>query len=277
MSSRDDQWWDLQAAEYVLGVLSDQDRAVFERLLQSDARARQAVADWERRLDPLHLTTQPVTPPAGVYAQIIELIERDEHSASSRIGASIVTELKEQVRFWQTAMVAGVATTVAIAAALFMLLGKPLTDQDTPAAQVAQVSTVSVIEDDSGQPIWALTYRAPKTETGNSEAATGIASPTDKNNPRGNGEIILTAVGQWPLDTDNSHQLWMVLADGSGVQSVGLLPNELGQSVVVPLPIPLSDSTDFAVSLEAFGGTNEPTPQGPVLSSATVVLPAGVI
>ncbi len=272
MSSRDEQWWDLQAAEYVLGVLSEQDRAVFERLLRSDEDARQAVADWERRLDPLNQTTPQVTPSPQVFEQIIDRIDLDELTSSGKSISSNVIELKEDVRFWKTAMVAGMATVAAIAAALFIHIGKPLLDSGAPTpAQVAQISTVTVLEDESGQPIWALNYRSV---TDNADIS---ASTEEEGNAQAEGELIVSVVGEWPLDSDKSHQLWMVFADGSGVQSVGLMPNTPGESTVLPLPISLSDASNFAVSLEASGGTSEPAPEGPVVSINAITLPVGSI
>ena len=61
---------DIQAAEYVLGTLSTEERAEFKSLLAGNAAARQAVAVWECRLAPLGLAVENVTPPARVWPAI---------------------------------------------------------------------------------------------------------------------------------------------------------------------------------------------------------------
>ncbi len=61
---------DMQAAEYVLGTLSAEERRAFETLLQSDASARQAVENWQRHFLPLGVGLDGVTPPAGIWQAI---------------------------------------------------------------------------------------------------------------------------------------------------------------------------------------------------------------
>jgi anti-sigma-K factor RskA len=53
-NAEQDRDWDDLAAEYVLGTLDAAERAEVERRLRSDARLAQALAAWERRLDPRH-------------------------------------------------------------------------------------------------------------------------------------------------------------------------------------------------------------------------------
>jgi hypothetical protein len=60
----------MQAAEYVLGTLSADERRAFEALLAHDTAAQQAVGDWQRRLLPLTNALSDVEPPAHVWEAI---------------------------------------------------------------------------------------------------------------------------------------------------------------------------------------------------------------
>lgn len=64
---------DMVAAEYVLGTLTGEERALMQSRISGDARWRDAVERWQRNLAPL-ISAGPVPVPAHIWAQIEALI-----------------------------------------------------------------------------------------------------------------------------------------------------------------------------------------------------------
>ena len=61
---------DALAAEYVLGTLDADERAVAQALMRADEEFVAKVKQWERRLGELHLMVEPVEPEAGIWERI---------------------------------------------------------------------------------------------------------------------------------------------------------------------------------------------------------------
>ena len=61
---------DVDIAEYVLGTLDEPARTALRAEIARDPALRAAVADWERRLAPMVLALDPVTPPTRLKARI---------------------------------------------------------------------------------------------------------------------------------------------------------------------------------------------------------------
>jgi RNA polymerase sigma-70 factor (ECF subfamily) len=59
-----------QAGEYVLGLLTGEERDRFERRTMSDARLRSLVDDWQRHLAPLAEAVAPVEPPPALWQRL---------------------------------------------------------------------------------------------------------------------------------------------------------------------------------------------------------------
>jgi len=122
---------DLDAAEYVIGLLSpDEARAVKARALSDRAMAASVLA-WQRRLSPLTSAVPPVTPPLHVW-------QRLELSAGLRQATQAVRQVvpKQQRRwdFWTGSFV-GAVCGVAIAFAI--VTPKLLSSQPSVAALTA--------------------------------------------------------------------------------------------------------------------------------------------
>ena len=58
------------AAEYALGTLDADERALVETMLIVDPGFLEIVQAWERKLAPLHQMVSPVDPPAGLRDRI---------------------------------------------------------------------------------------------------------------------------------------------------------------------------------------------------------------
>lgn len=106
---------DLRAAEYVLGHLSDDERAEIERALARDPELRAAVARWEARLHPLSRSAPAVAPPADMLARIKTALPVRETSGE-------VLALRRSLRRWRAAA----AGCAALAACIVIFVGARL-------------------------------------------------------------------------------------------------------------------------------------------------------
>jgi RNA polymerase sigma-70 factor (ECF subfamily) len=59
-----------RSGEYVLGLLTGEERDRFERRAMSDARLRALVDDWQRHLAPLAAAVAPVDPPPALWQRL---------------------------------------------------------------------------------------------------------------------------------------------------------------------------------------------------------------
>ena len=95
---------DFVAAEYVLGVLPDQERQDAVRRIETDAPFARLVSDWQNRFDPLNVQFQPVTAPSYLKGQIDQRLFGID-SGRVAAGASFWNSLA----FWRTVAVAALA------------------------------------------------------------------------------------------------------------------------------------------------------------------------
>lgn len=247
MNYLDDEWWDLQAAEYVLGMLPEHEHQVVSRLLVADADIQKKVSDWEHLLDPLNGSTFDVTPPPGVLKSVLSEIDASE----SRLDATAQTELDEPKESLLAFAInwASLGAAMAMTAVLIWNRFGPISTPDV----LRPSTTVAVLEDESGSAIWTV----------------NLSNPSGESKP---GEITISVIGELAIPQSKSYQLWLVLADNSGVDSVGIIPNEPGSSVVFALPAALESGSAFAVSLEDLGGVEGPQ-HGPLIAINEIVFP----
>lgn len=287
--STEEQDWDLQAAEYVLGTLNDQDHRVYDTLYQVDEDWQRRVNRWQVRLNPLNALTQSIEPPDHVLPVILARISDQSSLDASMLqtrtsdladdtqltyplsvtaddftdevrkpdddrlipaSASVTLGLlRERVRYWKFATAMAVASVVGI-----LLLGPHYLEQRLPSKNT--VRTVAVLQSELDGPLWAVAYNTAAQST-DSIAGSG-------------GTISVTAVGDPQLLPEQSHQLWMVLPDAAGVRSVGLVPDRQGETVTLALPVGLSEADEFAISLEPSGGVPGPE-HGPVVTRTFIL------
>ena len=122
---------DLQAGEYVLGVLEQNERAGVERRAAEDPAFHAAIRLWERRFGPLHELIGPVTPPYTVWPQIATRLDAipqsvREHRGFAATAAEIAaaggpetrSSLVRRLRRWRAAAILAGAVAVSLAALL---------------------------------------------------------------------------------------------------------------------------------------------------------------
>jgi anti-sigma-K factor RskA len=105
------------AAEYVLGVLSAQERRDFALRMTREPELAAEVEFWERRLGVLASEVTPVAPPAQVWTGIETALT---NGAAARSGG-----IWQSLRFWRFAAMGSAAVAVASIAALIVIGGIP--------------------------------------------------------------------------------------------------------------------------------------------------------
>ncbi|MFV0296241.1 MAG: hypothetical protein ACK5JT_09000 [Hyphomicrobiaceae bacterium] len=107
---------DMLAGEYVLGSLTDEERAlVARRIAGGDDALANAVADWERRLAPLNHQTPAIAPPSTILPRLLNAISAD--SVQSVHDRTNVIVLRRQAQRWRRAAQALAASLAAVAIA----------------------------------------------------------------------------------------------------------------------------------------------------------------
>ncbi|ASJ72278.1 anti-sigma factor [Granulosicoccus antarcticus] len=275
-----DEHKDSLAALYALGALGESERLEADLLYKQDSEWQSLLGEWQQRLDPLTQLVDPVSPPNTVWNKIQDQLdghlsaidipdinlgapvsEPRQPSAQRRVSQQVRQEkpgliqetvelLRQRARYWQMATVFSVVS-MACLAAILVFKPSPMQQQDMSTVPI----TVAVLQNEQSVPLWAVSLRKTGQEADDEY-----------------GELLITVVGEPSIADTQSHQMWMVLKDSQGVQSVGLLPDTTGEVRRLVLPRPLSDAAELAVSLEAKGGVPGPE-HGPVVTRTFVVTP----
>lgn len=232
---------DALAGEYVLGTLSQADRAAVVRQRVDDTELDRAIRAWEMRFAPLAGRIEPIEPPPGVFARIAETLDREalvELPRGAAEGASIVVRLATRARRWRAVAVA----TGAIAASLAGVL---VYERALRPNEAAGGQFIAVVNRDAQQP--ALIVRVDTRAGTVSVRSVATEQPADK-----------------------SLELWYV-AGGTAPKSLGLVPEGAG-SAQQRLPVPrLATDAVFAVTVEPKGGSPTGGPTGPIVYSGKLI------
>lgn len=122
---------DLQAGEYVLGVLEEREHVDAEKRAAEDPAFHAAIRLWERRLGPLHELIVPVVPPYTVWPQIAtrldaipQLVRENRGFATAAAelaegsGSDAINVLVRRLRRWRAMAVLAGAVAVSLSALL---------------------------------------------------------------------------------------------------------------------------------------------------------------
>jgi len=256
VNSLDKEWWAAQAGEYVLGTLKHSDWVTFKKAAEHDALAQQLITDWERTFQPLADSLEPVEPPSRVWdaieARVFELPDHDDpnvvsidsHKAAQQV---VQQQLESKVDRWRT--FAGLAAVASIAlASLTWITPLDVRNQAPIESTVAvtQYDSMAIIRDDQSMPLWVV------------------------DTALGDGLLRVTAIAPPAIDDTKSYELWLVMPDDAGVQSMGLIPPNSDQSLLLNVSAASDKPVAFAVSLEDAGGSTQDVPTGPVLYQGVV-------
>ncbi|MGL4490558.1 MAG: anti-sigma factor [Rhizobiaceae bacterium] len=126
---------DLLAAEYVLGVQPQSERAALAVRMRDDQAFAKLVADWEQRLAPLNDDYAPVALPPAIKAALDARLFPEQKAKSTGLWNSLA--------FWRTLTVGAFALT-ALMVAPMLLTPKPQTIAVAPIVAPMQADTGEV-------------------------------------------------------------------------------------------------------------------------------------
>lgn len=231
MSDKPEEWDrsrdEIISGEYVLGVLSAEDRRRVEARMAVDKRFAQQVRRWQTNLSGVNDDYDEVRPPAHLYNRLERRLFRTEEPTGT------FARLWGSVALWR-----GLATAslfVAVSLGLYQVSGSLTGDADRPlvaelSGQDAPFNLIAAFDADSGRlsvvPV-ALKQPEPKSlevwiiEDGKAPQSLGILPDN------GNGEIVVNA------------DMRQLFAEGKTI----------------------------AITVEPFGGAPEGKPTGPIIAS----------
>lgn len=225
------------AAEYVVGVLTSEERAQAERRMAAEPGFAEEVAAWQERLMPLLAEIEPETPPRVVWMRVAAQLGVPAASRPAGVWNSVAV--------WRgVAAIASLAAAIAVAA---LVLTPPrvvtVPGQATVAAPV--LTSIALLKEEAGPTSFVVTL--------------------DKAHDR---LIVATVAGQ--AKADRSFELW-VLPEGQAPVSLGVLN---GREALVldtaKLLGPDGETARLAITLEPLGGSPSGDPTGPVVASGAL-------
>ncbi|USJ01186.1 anti-sigma factor [Xanthomonas prunicola] len=258
---------DVLAGEYVLGLLSAEERLAAEQRVATDDQFAQAVLQWQELLAPLLEEIAAETPTDQVWARVRQTLGFDTplRAVPSAVPVSSnapAAPLWNNVRFWRWASVGGLATAAVCVLALLNVR--------TPSAPVQPPPSGEVVQTPVTQP-----------QTTKPPAATGIAMTSTLATEDGRpGYVALMdadkhTITVTPLDrtatVDKVPELWLITPDGKA-HSMGTFDDQRARRAQIPdqlMPM-LSNDALLAVTLEPPGGA----PGG--VATGTVVAKGGI-
>ena len=221
---------DLIAAEYVLGVLSADERQAASRRIDSDPDFARLVDSWEARLAPLASGYQDVEAPASVKAAIDRRLFASGDAAQAEGARS---GLWASLAFWRGLAVAAVAA-LAVAIALPYL---------GPTIEAPQPKLVASLAADGSDVKYLAVYDAARHDVGLSHVSGERAAGKD-------------------------FELWMIEGKNPPV-SLGVVPSGANAHITVPPAAreKLAQGAVLAISVEPAGGSKTGQPTGPVVAA----------
>lgn len=234
------------AAEWALGLLEGEELLAARGKAATDPHFAWRKEWWDDWFAPLTDGMAGAEPGDQVWDGIAARIAAqqaaaDAAAASPEAPAVNVVALEARVRRWQ--WVAGISS-MAAAVALALFLSSPVGSPVAPPAQVA-----------AAEPMVAT---VPIGETGLRLDVTYIPESE---------KMLVAAIGL-TADGVHDHELWLVPADGSALQSLGVVaPGEV-RSMALPAAVTakLSDGASLVLTREPIGGKPEGVDAGPVVA-----------
>ena len=221
---------DMRAAEYVLGVLSAEERAAAAMQIESDPAFARLVEEWEAHLSQLNSGYDEVAPSSAVKSAIDARLfgAVSQHSGASRPG------LMQSLAFWRGVAAAAVVALVAIVALPFLQPPQPVAPTERFVASLAS--------DESGIGYLVVYDMAAS-------------------------EISLSHVSG-DRDDGRDFELWVIEGDAAPV-SLGVIPvgASVHLAVAPAHREMMASGVLFAISDEPQGGSPTGQPTGAVLAA----------
>lgn len=222
---------DILAAEYVVGVLSAEERAAAARRIDADPAFARLAEAWEARLSPLSDAYPEVSVPARVKDAIDRRLGLKDIAGATR---------SERAGWWSSLVLWRGLAGIAVLALAVALATPYVLDRRAPVEQTMMMASLSPRDSD-------VQYLA-MLDT--SKGQLGLSHVSGERAP------------------DHDFELWMIGPDQAPV-SMGVIP--VGSSMHMPLDgatmAKLSSGTVLAISLEPRGGSPTGSPTGPVVAA----------
>ncbi len=232
------------AAEYALGLLEGEELMSARGKAASDETFAESKAWWDHKFAPLTDEIAGIEPSPQVWARIsIEV-----NGGAATTGAEVI-DLQSRLRHWQwTAAITSAAAAILVAVMVFApgsgLLAPP------NAADAPQLAASD-----------PLVAQVPIGETGLRLDVTYVPESE---------QMLIGAIGLI-ADGVHDHELWLVPADGSALQSLGVVTP--GEVLAMELPEDvtrnLGDGVELVLTREPIGGKPNGQDAGPVVAQGT--------
>lgn len=240
---------DVQAGEYVLGVLDARDRRAAEDRIARDADFAARVGAWEHLLGPWLWTVAPVQPGVQVWARVRTAI------GLSPVGAP-------PARWWQRVGVWQGATALATAAAIAAVMVGRVPQPAAPATP-----PVAVVD----RPAAATPAPTPKpvTRLMHEDGSPGWLAAVDP----GAGTVTVTPMPHDEPAAGQAGELW-VIAPGHAPMSLGVVSMTHMHTVAVPAAARamLVPGALLAITMEPAAGMPHAAPTGAIVAKGEVAL-----
>jgi len=223
------------AGEYVLGVLSADDRRKVEARMVLDGAFAAMVDHWQSNLSSFDEAYEPIAPPPKVLVAVERRLFAEEANPGAAPGG-----FWNSLALWRVLTLASVACLVTVATFSSGIL--------TPASQT--------------QPLVAEL-------TGDASTTINLLAQYDA----GSGALKITPVAAKQAQA-KSLELWLIEGDNPA-KSLGILPQTGEGEIIIPpeLRSKFGEGVTLAVSVEPFGGSPTGTATGPVVAVGKTRLP----
>jgi anti-sigma factor RsiW len=240
---------------YVLDALDDDERALFDRHLEScDACARE-VAELREPAARLSATTN-VPPPPGLRERVLAEAARTPQERATHADelAGRRARPRPAATPWAYRLTAAAAAVLLVAVAGLAYLVVDLNDRlaETEATAEQARATAETVSEVLAAPDATLVT----SETPDGAAARVVVSPS-------RGEAVLVAEGLEPAPAERVYQLWLI--DEDGATSAGLFDTDVDGRATEVLAGDLAGAAAIGITLEPAGGSPQPTTE-PVLA-----------
>jgi anti-sigma-K factor RskA len=224
---------DLLAAEHVLGVTDELERARAWGRLQQDSGFAEQVRHWERRLAPLALRSAPADVPPQVWRAICARLGWLEQTPPG---------LWAGVAPWR--WLSGALAALAVAA-----LVVDLRPQLVPTPEAVAARPVTTLARQDGTTAWLVTVDAQR------------------------GTVQMVPVPSAPAAQDRAAELWLIPPGQAPRSLGAVSLNRAHTvDVPAALRAQLTAAATLAITLEPSAGLPHAAPSGPVIASGMIVL-----
>lgn len=233
------------AAEWALGLLEGEELLAARGKYATDPAFAWRKEWWDDWFAPLSDAIPGAEPGDHVWDGIAARVSAAQAAVSTEPSAPAanVVELQAKVRRWQ--WVAGISSMAAAVALAFLAI-VPMRIEHTPAAPIQVAAAAPMVA------------TVPVGDSGLRLDVTYI--PESK-------RMVVGAIGLTP-DGVHDHELWLVPADGTPLQSLGVVkPGEV-RSMELPQAVTakLGDGASLVLTREPIGGKPEGKDAGPVVA-----------